>query len=157
MALFNKQTGANLTEIQYKGGGPAITDLVGNHTQASVLTLASVSSYIEAGKLKALGVATEERSELMPDVPTVAESGVPGYSANLWYGLFAPAGTPDDVIDKLNSALNKALEATDTRTSLKQQGYETRPGSPEDLHELLVNDVESSAQTIADANIPKIN
>src|SRR5690606_10199515 len=106
--LFNKQTGANLTEIQYKGGGPAITDLVGNHTQASVLTLASVSSYIEAGKLKALGVATEERSELMPDVPTVAESGVPGYSANLWYGLFAPAGTPVDVIGKMYLARNKA-------------------------------------------------
>lgn len=157
MALFNKQTGANLTEIQYKGGGPAITDLVGNHTQASVLTLASVSSYIEAGKLKPLGIATKERSELLPEVPTIAEAGVPGYSASLWYGLFAPAGTPSDVIQKLNNALNKALEDGDVRRSLQQQGYETRPGSPETLHELLVSDLETSARTIADANIQTID
>lgn len=157
MALFNKETGANLTQVQYKGGGPAITDLVGNHTQASVLTLASVSSYIDAGKLTALGVATAARSDLMPDVPTIAEAGVPGYSASLWYGLFAPAGTSTEVIKKLNDALNKALEAPDTRQSLKQQGYETRPGSPDALQKLLVDDLESSAQTIEDANIPKIN
>ena len=157
MALFNKQTGANLTEIQYKGGGPAITDLVGNHTQASVLTLASVSSYIEAGKLKPLGIATKERSELLPEVPTIAEAGVPGYSASLWYGLFAPAGTPSDVIQKLNNALNKALEDGDVRRSLQQQGYETRSGSPETLHELLVSDLETSARTIADANIQTID
>src|SRR5690606_9043757 len=157
MALFNKQTGANLTEIQYKGGGPAITDLVGNHTQASVLTLASVSSYIEAGKLKPLGIATKERSELLPEVPTIAEAGVPGYSASLWHGLFAPAGTPADVIQKLNNALNKALEDGDVRRSLQQQGYETRSGSPETLHELLVSDLETSARTIADANIQTID
>lgn len=157
MALFNQKTGANLTEIQYKGGGPAITDLVGNHTQASVLTLASVSSYIDAGKLKALGVATTKRTTLMPDVPTIAEAGVSGYSADLWYGLFAPAGTPPEAIAKLNGALNKALESPGLLDTLKKQGYETRAGSPEQLHKVLVADLESSARTIADANIQKLD
>ncbi|KAA0892803.1 tripartite tricarboxylate transporter substrate binding protein [Pusillimonas sp. ANT_WB101] len=157
MALFNKKTGANLTQVQYKGGGPAITDLVGNHTQASVLTLASVASYIEAGRLTALGVATTNRTNLMPDVPTVAEAGVEGYSANLWYGLFVPAKTPAEIVNTLNAALNEALKSADLRETLRRQGYETQSGTPEQLHEMLVNDVESSGQTIADANIQTID
>src|SRR5690606_9982814 len=143
MALFNKQTGANIAEIQYKGGGPAITDLVGNHTQASILTLASVSSYIDAGKLRALGVATAERTRLMPNVPTIEEAGVKGYSASLWYGLFAPAGTPANVIATLNSALNKALESPELRATLKKQGYEVQPGTPRKLQQLLLDDMKS--------------
>ncbi len=157
MALFNKKTGADLTQVQYKGGGPAITDLVGNHTQASVLTLASVASYLDAGKLRALGVATTERTKLMPDVPTIAEAGVKDYSAHLWYGLFVPAETPSHVINSLNAALNKALESSDLRKDLKKQGYEVEPGSPDQLHKILVEDLESSAQTIADANIQTID
>lgn len=157
MAMFNQKTGADLTQIQYKGGGPAITDLVGNHTQASVLTLASVSSYIEAGKLRPLGVATTTRTTLMPEVPTIAEAGVSGYSADLWYGLFAPAGTPADAIAKLNAALNTALQSPDLLDTLKKQGYETRAGTPEELGELLIQDVESSARTIKDADIQKLD
>ncbi len=130
---------------------------MGNHTQASVLTLASVLSYIEAGKLKPLGVATTQRSALMPDVPTIAEAGVSGYSADLWYGLFAPAGTPPEAIAKLNAALNQALEAPALLDTLRKQGYETRPGSPEQLHKVLVDDLESSARTIADADIQKLD
>lgn len=122
-----------------------------------MLTLASVSSYIDAGRLRPLGVATTTRTSLMPDVPTIAEAGVSGYKADLWYGLFAPAGTPSGAIEKLNAALNQALESPELLDTLKKQGYETRAGTPQQLHELLVADVESSARTIADAKIPRLD
>jgi tripartite-type tricarboxylate transporter receptor subunit TctC len=151
--LFNRMTGANLTHIQYKGGGPAINDLLGKHTQASILTLASVRPFIAAGKLRPLGVATARRSALLPDVPTIAEAGVPGYEVDLWYGLFAPAGTPDAVVQTLNVALNKVLADKESQARFASQGYELRAGSSADLKILLANDMARSAKVVNDANI----
>ncbi|WP_295850182.1 tripartite tricarboxylate transporter substrate binding protein [uncultured Xylophilus sp.] len=151
--LFNKMTGANLTHVQYKGGGPAINDLLGRHTQASVLTLASVKSFIDAGRLRAIAVATPHRSALLPDVPTVAEAGVPGYKAELWYGLFAPAGTPASVVDRLNQALAKVLTDPQVAKRFRDQGFEARSGTPDELRELLADDLARSGKLIRDAGI----
>ena len=151
--LFNKMTGANITHVQYKGGGPAINDLLGGHTQAAILTYSSVKSFIAVGKLRPLAVATSVRTPLLPDVPTIAESGVPGYEVNLWYGLFAPAGTPERVVKVLNAALNKVLADKDAQTRFAAQGYELKPGSPQSLSSLLTSDLAHSAKVIADANI----
>jgi tripartite-type tricarboxylate transporter receptor subunit TctC len=152
-ALFNSMTGANLTHIQYKGGGPAITDLLGRQTQASILTLSSVKTFIAAVKLRALGVATPKRTQVLPDVPTIAEAGVPGYAVDLWYGLFVPAGTPERVVQALNGALNRVLASKDVQSGFAGQGYEAQPGSASALQTLLASDLARSAKVIAEAHI----
>jgi len=151
--LFNKMTGANLTHVQYKGGGPAINDLLGGHTQAAILTYSSVKQFISVGKLRVLAVASSTRTPLLPDVPTIAESGVPGYEVNLWYGLFTPAGTPERVVKALSVALNKVLNDKDAQARFAAQGYDLKPGSPQMLESVLASDLTHSAKVIADANI----
>ena len=151
--LFNRMTGAGLTHIHYKGGGPAMNDLLGRHTQAGFLTLASAKPYIADGKLRALGVASPRRTSLLPDVPTIAEAGVPGYDVGLWYGLFAPAGTSEPVVQALNAALNAVLADKDVQQRFTEQGYELHPGRAEDLRTLLASDLARSGQIIREAKI----
>jgi tripartite-type tricarboxylate transporter receptor subunit TctC len=151
--LFNQMTGSQIVHIQYKGGGPAIADLLGHQTQASILRLSSVQAYITGGKLRALGVATSQRSSLMPDVPTIAEAGVPGYEVSLWYGLFAPAGTPATIVQVVNNALNKILADKAMQTRFAALGYEPQPGTPEALGKLLAEDLKRSGRVIAQAHI----
>jgi len=151
--LFNRMTGTDIVHIQYKGGGPAINDLLGRQTQASIQTVSSVRSFISAGRLRALGVATSKRSALLPNVPTIAESGVPGYEVNLWYGLFAPAGTSAAVVQAVNSALNKVMADSAVQSKFAAAGYELQEGSPAALGALLAQDMARSAKVIADANI----
>src|SRR6266702_4234586 len=98
----------NLTTVPYKGAAPAITDLLGGQIQVMFTTVASAASLIEGGQLRALAVTSAQRSPAFPNVPTVAEAGVPGYAAESWYGLFAPANTPRDVIDRLNKSVATA-------------------------------------------------
>ena len=150
--LFNRMTGTDIVHIQYKGGGPAINDLLGKQTQASIQTVSSVRSFVSAGKLRALGVAASRRSPLLPDVPTIAES-VPGYEVNLWYGLFAPAGTPPQAVQAINTALNKVLADNAVQAKFAGQGYELQPGTAAALGTLLSQDLARSAKVIADANI----
>lgn len=151
--LFNKLTGAKLTIVQYKGGGPAINDLLGRQTEVSVLTYSSVKGFIEAGKLRPLGVATAKRSSFLPEVPTIAEAGVPGYKADLWYGIFAPAGTQASVIRALNTAFNAALADKAVQQRFIEQGYESSAGTPEQLANLLQEDLTRSAKLIAETGI----
>ena len=151
--LFNKMADVKITHIQYKGGGPAITDLLGGHTQVAILTYASVRSYITSGKLRVLGVTTSQRSALLPDVPTIAEAGVPGYAVDLWYGIFAPDGTPAPVLGSLNAALNKGLTNTEMQQRFMAQGYELRPGPADELRALLAADLAQSARVVKEANI----
>jgi tripartite-type tricarboxylate transporter receptor subunit TctC len=151
--LFNKLTGAKLTIVQYKGGGPAINDVLSKQTQASVLTYSSVKGFIDSGKLRALGVATASRTSFLPDVPTIAEAGVPGYKADLWYGIFAPAGTPAAIVKALNDAFNKTLMDKAMQQRFAEQGYESTAGTPEQLANLLHEDLTRSAKLIAETGI----
>jgi tripartite-type tricarboxylate transporter receptor subunit TctC len=129
--LFAAMAGIKLTAIPYKGVAPALTDLMGGHVELMFCPTASVIGLVRQGKVRALAVTGATRSPLFPDLPTVAEAGLPGYAAELHYGLVAPAGTPPAVIGKLNAALNSALADDEIRRRLGADGTETLPGTPE--------------------------
>ncbi len=127
---FAAKAGIKLTHVPYKGSGPVMTDLLGGHIPLAFAPLPTVQSNVQAGKLRALAVTSLKRSSLVPEVPTVNESGLPGYEAVLSYGLLAPAGTPREIIERLNTALRSALASDDVKQKLAIEGAEPIPGSP---------------------------
>ena len=152
-ALFSQMAGVEITHIVYKGGGPAVADLVAGHTQVAFQTMAAVKSYIDAGKLKALAVAPARRSQTMPDLPTIAEAGLPGYAVDLWYGVYAPARLAPAITAKLNAEFNRAVGAADTRERLKTLGYEGWTGTPDLLAEQMKRDLPKYAEIVKKGNI----
>jgi tripartite-type tricarboxylate transporter receptor subunit TctC len=130
--MFAQSAGIKLTNIPYRGNGNAIADLLGGHVSMMFLSILPVIGQIQAGKLNALAVASPARSALIPDVPTISESGVPGFSAVITYGLAAPAGTPRAIVERLNKELRAALEDSELRTRLAAEGGQVLPGTPED-------------------------
>jgi tripartite-type tricarboxylate transporter receptor subunit TctC len=130
--LFASIAGIEITRIPYKGNGPALTDLIGGHVSMMFLSILPILEHVRAGTLNALAVTNATRSRLLPDVPTIAQSGVPGFSAVIHYGLLAPPGTPRDIIERLNAALVMALSADDVRARLAAEGGEPLPGTPQD-------------------------
>jgi tripartite-type tricarboxylate transporter receptor subunit TctC len=130
--LFADSAAIKINRIPYKGNGPAMTDLIGGHVSMMFLSILPVLEHVRAGTLRALAVTSAARSELLSDVPSIAEAGVPGFSAAIHYGLLAPAGTPRDIIDRLNAALVAALSADDVKARLAAEGTEPLPGTPED-------------------------
>jgi tripartite-type tricarboxylate transporter receptor subunit TctC len=129
---FAIATGIKLTHIPYKGTGPAITDLLGGHIPLSFSPIPAVHESAKSGLLRMLAVTSAKRSALLPDMPTVAESGVPGFDAVLRYGLVAPAGTPRPIIERLNAALRVTLDAEEVRKRLAIEGAEPLPSTPEE-------------------------
>jgi tripartite-type tricarboxylate transporter receptor subunit TctC len=121
-----------LTHVPYKGTGPALTDLLGGHIPMMFTPIPTAHGQAESGLLRALAVSSAQRSKLLPDLPTVAESGLPGYEAALRYGLVAPAGTPRAVVERLNKELRVALAADDVRQRLATDGAEVLPSTPEE-------------------------
>jgi tripartite-type tricarboxylate transporter receptor subunit TctC len=151
--LFNRLAGTQITHVLYKGAGPALTDVVGGQTQVAVLTLAAAKPHIASGKLRALGVAPAKRSQVMPELPTIAEAGVAGYEADLWYALFAPAGTPREIVNLLNRELGKVLALQEVRERLGQQGFDLATSTPERLGEILNTDLAKYGKLIRESNI----
>jgi tripartite-type tricarboxylate transporter receptor subunit TctC len=133
--LFNSMTNAKLTHIPYKGAGPALTDVIGGQVDVMFATASAVGSLVDAGKLRALAVTTPTRSPSpqLSMLPTVAESGVPGYSAGSWYGYYAPAGTPSAVIHKLNASIKKAAQSSAFKSRVESEGLVIKTGTPEDF------------------------
>ena len=129
--LFATMAGIKLTAVPYKGVAPALTDLMGAHVALMFCPMASVVGLARDGQVRALAVTGAQRSPLFPQLPTVAEAGLPGYDAELHYGLVAPAGTPGEIIAKLNTTLNDALADPDIRSQLAVDGAEIRPGTPQ--------------------------
>jgi tripartite-type tricarboxylate transporter receptor subunit TctC len=129
---FANAAGIELTHVPYKGTGPALTDLLGGHIPMAFAPIPATHANIAEGKLRGLAVTSAKRSTLLPDVPTIAESGIPGFEASLYYGLVAPAGTPRPIIDKLNHALRTALASDEVRKRLATDGAEPTPSSPEE-------------------------
>jgi tripartite-type tricarboxylate transporter receptor subunit TctC len=130
--LFAEAAGIEITHVPYKGTGPALTDLLGGHVQIYFSSLPPAVGLVKDGKLRALGVTGLKRSISFPDVPTVAEQGLPDFEAVLHYGIVAPAGTPRPIIDKLNSALRAALGDPKVRGHIATEGAEPLPTSPEE-------------------------
>jgi tripartite-type tricarboxylate transporter receptor subunit TctC len=130
--LFAHTAGIAITRIPYKGNGPAMTDLLGGHVSMMFLSILPVLEHVRSGTLRALAVTNAARSPLLPDVPTIAESGLTGFSAAIRYGLVAPSGTPRAIVERLNAELVAALAADDVRTRLASEGGTPLPGSPQD-------------------------
>jgi tripartite-type tricarboxylate transporter receptor subunit TctC len=128
-ALFNAMAGVQMAHISYRGGAPAVTDLLGGQVQVVFAPLVEVLQHVRAEKLRALGITTAKRSSLLPDVPTIAES-LPGYEVRLWNGLLAPAKTPPDIIDRINRAAIDALRSSEVKAKLAEQGSEPVGNSP---------------------------
>jgi tripartite-type tricarboxylate transporter receptor subunit TctC len=131
LELFNLQAGTKITHVPYKGGGPAMTDLLGGQIQLIFATAASAVGAIQAGKIRALAVTTLKRSPLVPDLPTISESGLKGFEANNWYGIIVPAKTSRAIVMQLNKAATTALETPAIKEILFKQGLDAAPESPE--------------------------
>jgi tripartite-type tricarboxylate transporter receptor subunit TctC len=151
--LFKHMAKVNLTAVPYKGAAPAITDLIGGQIQVIFTTVASAASLVEGGQLRALAVTSAERSAAFPQLPTVAEAGVPGYAAEAWYGLYAPAGTPPEVIDRLNKSAAKALQSDVFRRLSVNEGLVMVAGPPEELYRYYRAEQERWRQVIEAAGI----
>jgi tripartite-type tricarboxylate transporter receptor subunit TctC len=130
--LFEQMAGIQLTHVPYRGTGPALTDLIGGHVAIYFSSLPSAVGIAREGKVRAIAVTGSKRSDVFPDVPTVAEAALPGYEAVLHYGIAAPAGTPRPIVDKLNAALREALAAPDTKERMAKDGTEPLPSTPDE-------------------------
>lgn len=151
--LFNNLAGVSMTHIPYKGAGPALNDLLGGQVNMMFATATAAAPLIETGKVRALGVTTSERSPVRPDVPTIAEAGVPGYAAESWYGFFVPAGTPADVVKKLNAATAKAAKSDAFRRRVEGEGLVITAGSPQELADYVSAERKRWAAAIKAAKI----
>jgi tripartite-type tricarboxylate transporter receptor subunit TctC len=134
-------TGTKLTHVPYKGSGPAITDLISGQIQAMLLTMPAVMPYVKGGKVRAIATSGARRSPALPELPTIAEAGVPGYEYMPWYGMFGPGTLPKPLIARLNSAVNRALADAGVREKLAQQGLEVRTMTSEQFAGMVRADV----------------
>jgi tripartite-type tricarboxylate transporter receptor subunit TctC len=151
--LFKSMAKVNLTTVHYKGAAPAITDLLGGKIQVMFTTVASAASLIEAGQLRALAVTSAQRSPAFPNVPTVAEAGVPGYAAESWYGLFAPARTPRDIIDRLNKSAATAVKSEAFNKLGVNEGLVMVTSPPDELDRYFRGEEERWRKVIQEAGI----
>jgi tripartite-type tricarboxylate transporter receptor subunit TctC len=146
--MFSQMAGLEMQHIPYKGSAPALTDLLGGQTAIMFDNMPSVIGHVKAGKLRPLAVTTPQRSPALPDVPTIAESGVPGYSATSWFGLLAPANTPAPVIAKLNASILKALADPEVKKKMAEQGAEPHGEKPEQFAEFIRSETAKWGQTV---------
>lgn len=146
--LFKTTAGVELTHIPYKGAAPALTDLLGGQVSLGFVSIPAALPHVKAGKLRALGVTATKRSAVAPEVPTIAESGLPGYEVENWYGVLAPAGTPGEIIKKLNAEIIKVLERPDVRESLNTQGFDVLQSTPEQFAAFMKTELVKWAKVV---------
>jgi tripartite-type tricarboxylate transporter receptor subunit TctC len=150
--LFKMMTGVNLLHVPYRGGPPAVTDLIGGQVQVLFSPMPSMIAFIRAGTLRALAVTAATRAEVLPNIPTVSEF-VPGYEASTWFGVGAPKGTPAGIIDRLNNEINAGLADLKTRERLAEEGGTELPGSPAELGKLIADETEKWAKVVKFAGL----
>jgi len=151
--LFNSRAGIDITHVPYKGGGPAMTDLLGGRITSYYSTPSTAAPHVESGKLRALATTGLTRSPTLPNVPTMAESGYPGFEAINWYAFVAPAKVPVELLDRWNRELLKVLKAPDVREQLLQHGLEPMPGTREELAQYIRKESEVWGKVIKAAKI----
>ncbi len=151
--LFKKMTGVSMQHIPYKGAGPALNDVIGNQVPIMFDNLPSSSGHIKAGTLRALAVTTAERAPSFPDVPTVAEAGIPGYETYTWNALFAPANTPQPVVARLNEAANRAMKDPAVIERMKEFSAKIVGSTPEELGTHVSAELEKWTPVVRDANV----
>ena len=151
--MFAAMTGTKLIHVPYKGSSGAASDLVAGVVESSFAGVPNAMAQVPAGRLKALAVTTSKRIPQLPDVPTMQEAGVPGYEASVWLGLLAPAGTPKDIVARLNAEIAKVMNAPDTKKELYAAGVESDISSPEALGALMNREMDRWGKVIKDAGI----
>jgi tripartite-type tricarboxylate transporter receptor subunit TctC len=149
--LFKSPTGVQMTHVPYKGSAPALTDLIGGQVQVMFDNLPSALPQIKAGKLRAIAVTSIKRAPALPDLPTIAESGVPGFEASSWFGILAPAGTPREIVLRLNREANKALQGAEMKEKLLAQGAEAVGNSPEFFVDYIRSETVKWAKVVKDS------
>ncbi|HEY9447219.1 MAG TPA: tripartite tricarboxylate transporter substrate binding protein [Burkholderiales bacterium] len=151
--LLKTMAGIDLLHVPYKGGGPALVDVLAGQVQVLFTPPASSAQHIQSGRLRALAVSTAKRSASMPEVPTIAESGVPGYDSGVWYGVLAPAGTSRDIVTKLNGEIVRALKQPDYRKLLLHAGIDPIGSTPEELGRFVKSELAKWAAVVKDARL----
>ena len=151
--IFKDQTGTFVLHVPYRGGGPAIADLLAGHVQLSFMTVLEASGHIKGGKLRALAVTGDKRVQALPDVPTLAESVVPGFNAISWIGLLAPAGTPPDVVDRIAADVRAVLADDAVKARITALGGVPRATTPQEFGKLIADDKARYAQVIRSRKI----
>ncbi|HLQ02235.1 MAG TPA: tripartite tricarboxylate transporter substrate binding protein [Burkholderiales bacterium] len=153
MELLKLDTRIDLVHVPYKGSGGALADLVGGHVQAMIVSLQTAAPYVQSGKLRMLSVMSAERSPAFPDVPTLKELGLADLEVDTWYGMFAPAGTPDTVVARLNAEVNALLKQPEIRELLAKQGMVAAGGTPERFGDLVKRELARWSRVVAMAGI----
>ena len=151
--LFKAMTGTQVTHVPYKGSAPAVTDLIAGQVQVMFDNTPNVLPHVKAGKLKALGVSSKTRSQFAPDVPSVDEAGVPGYDVTVWFGVLTVAGTPPDIVKRLNTEMVKILTSVEVKERISKSGVDVVAGTPEHFSGFLKAEVSRWAKVIQEANI----
>ena len=153
MELFQHTAGLSWRHVPYKGGAQALTDVLGGHVDVVAVNALEALPLVKGGKLRVLAVMSPERSAMLPGVPTVAESGYPGFESSVWYGFVAPAGLPKPILAKVHEAVQKALESSEVRDQLAAAGGVSLPGAPELFGKLVRDDAARYGKLIREANI----
>jgi tripartite-type tricarboxylate transporter receptor subunit TctC len=154
MALFENMAGVQLQAVHYRGAAPALDDLIGNHIDLMMISVSSALPPFRAGQVKLLGIGSAKRLPLLPDIPTVAESGLPGFQAITWFGLFGPAGTPHEIVMKLNDEAQRIFNDPEFRTRfLDPQMYESMTGPPQEFAAFIQAEQQKWSKVIREANI----
>lgn len=151
--LFKSMAGVEMLHVPYKGSGPALSDLLGGHINVMFSPAQTVMPQIQAGNLKALAVTSPKRSQSVPGLPTISESGIPGYSAVGWFGIFVPAKTPNSIVSKISADIDKVLKTPHVRREMLDRGIEPSGGTSEDFAELIKVDQQKWSKLIQDKNI----
>ena len=151
MELFRLMTTTQMIHVPYKGSAPMVTDLLGGHVQVAFDNVPNVVTQVKAGKLRALAITSPNRATSLPDIPTVAEAGVPGYEVGVWFGIVAPAATPPDVLAKLNAELNKILAMADVKQKFADQGVDPVGGTRERFGEHLAAQIEKWGKVVKES------
>jgi tripartite-type tricarboxylate transporter receptor subunit TctC len=151
--LFASMAGIKMNHIPYKGTGPALTDTIGGQTDVFFSSTASALPHVQAGKLRAIAVTTAKRIPALPDVPTVAESGLPGYDVTLWHGLIGPKGLPRPIVERINSEVTKTLKDNATAEQLKSDGVAPAGGTPEQFQAQITKEIQMWRKVAADAHV----
>jgi tripartite-type tricarboxylate transporter receptor subunit TctC len=151
--LFKLMAGVDIVHVPFKGGGPAMIDVVGGHSQVLFSSLVQTGGHIRSGKLKALGVGSVARSALFPDIPTIAEAGVPGYEMANWWGIVAPAGTPQPIVDKLAKEIGAVLSSPETQKLFAGEGAEVVQKTPAEFAAFIESELAKWQRVVKDAKI----
>jgi len=151
--LFKLMAGVNLVHVPYKGGGPAMQDVIGGHVKIMFSSLVQTTPFIKSGQLRALGTGGEKRSPVLPDVPTIAEAGVPGYAANNWWGVVAPAGTPAPIVQKVYAGLQAALKSPELVAEFDREGASVVTMSSAEFSEFIKTEIVKWGQVVEKGGI----